>query len=197
VRLWKGAEGYLVPELISEQPLSQLRGLGGAIQNFELQKGGASVPQIYHSRIFVKQTVGLGGNGKPAVTKCADCGASSCSDCQLACCGDSFCGQCYDYHITNTCVRKPVQNVRPLQTFGSSQRSYGGLGSHGDFFVLVFFRLVQSVSLIFLCSTNESAFHWIVTFHDRSWAAKYTLNVRQYRCFDVKQYPMCGVVVRA
>ena len=135
--------------------------------------------------------------GKPAVAKCADCGASICSDCQLACCGDSFCGQCYDYHITNTCVRKPVQNVRPLQTFGSSQRSYGGLGSHGDFFVLVFFRLVQSVSLIFLCSTNESAFHWIVTFHDRSWAAKYTLNVRQYRCFDVKQYPMCGVVVRA
>src|SRR3984957_20402142 len=61
VRLWKGAEGYLVPELISEQPFSQLRGLGGAIQNFELQKGGTSVPQIYHSRIFVKQTVGLGG----------------------------------------------------------------------------------------------------------------------------------------
>ena len=61
VRLWKGAEGYLVPELISEQPLSQLRGLGGAIQNFELQKGGAPTPQIYHSRIFVKQTAGLGG----------------------------------------------------------------------------------------------------------------------------------------
>jgi len=61
VRLWKGAEGYLVPELISEQPLSQLRGLGSAIQNFELQKGGAPTPQIYHSRIFVKQTFGLGG----------------------------------------------------------------------------------------------------------------------------------------
>jgi hypothetical protein len=78
-----------------------------------------------------------------------------------------------------------------------SELPQGWLGSHGDFFVLVFFRLVQSVSLIFLCSTNESAFHWIVTFHDRSWAAKYTLNVGQYRCFDVKQYPMCGVVVRA
>jgi hypothetical protein len=61
VRLWKGAEGYLVPEVISEQPLSQLRGLGGAIQNFELQKGGASVPQIYKSRLFLKQTIGLGG----------------------------------------------------------------------------------------------------------------------------------------
>jgi high affinity Mn2+ porin len=60
-RLWKGAEAYLVPELISEQPFSQLRGLGGAIQNFELQKGGASVPQVYRSRLFLKQTIGLGG----------------------------------------------------------------------------------------------------------------------------------------
>jgi len=61
LRLWHGSEGYVVPELISEHPLSQLRGLGGAIQNFELQKGGTDTPQIYHSRIFVKQTVGLGG----------------------------------------------------------------------------------------------------------------------------------------
>jgi high affinity Mn2+ porin len=61
VRLWKGAEGYLVPELISERPFSQLRGLGGAIQNFELQKTGAETPQLYHSRVFVKQTFGLGG----------------------------------------------------------------------------------------------------------------------------------------
>jgi high affinity Mn2+ porin len=61
VRLWKGAEGYLVPEVITEQPFSQLRGLGGAIQNFELQKGGTSVPQIYRSRLFLKQTIGLGG----------------------------------------------------------------------------------------------------------------------------------------
>ena len=61
LRLWKGAESYLVPELISEQPFSQLRGLGGAIQNFELQKGGATVPQVYRSRLFLKQTIGLGG----------------------------------------------------------------------------------------------------------------------------------------
>jgi hypothetical protein len=61
VRLWNGAEGYLVPEVISEQPLSQLRGLGGAVQNFELQKGGAAVPQFYKSRLFLKQTIGLGG----------------------------------------------------------------------------------------------------------------------------------------
>jgi hypothetical protein len=61
VRLWKGAEGYFVPELISERPLSQLRGLGSAIQNFELQKTGVETPQIYHSRLFIKQTFGLGG----------------------------------------------------------------------------------------------------------------------------------------
>ncbi len=61
VRLWKGAEGYLVPEVITEQPFSQLRGLGGAIQNFELQKGGSTVPQIYRSRLFLKQTINLGG----------------------------------------------------------------------------------------------------------------------------------------
>jgi hypothetical protein len=35
--------------------------LGGAIQNFELQKGGTPIPQIYHSRAFVKQTFGFGG----------------------------------------------------------------------------------------------------------------------------------------
>jgi high affinity Mn2+ porin len=60
-RLWKGGEAYLVPELISEQPLSQLKGLGGAIQNFELQKGGAVTPTLYRSRTYMRQTFGLGG----------------------------------------------------------------------------------------------------------------------------------------
>ncbi len=62
VRLWSGAEAYLVPEVISELPFDQLRGLGGAIQNSELQKGGAEVPQVYHSRAFLKQTFGFGGH---------------------------------------------------------------------------------------------------------------------------------------
>lgn len=61
LRLWKGAEGYFVPELISERPLSQLRGLGGAIQNFELEKSGGEVPEVYYSRAFVRQAFGLGG----------------------------------------------------------------------------------------------------------------------------------------
>jgi hypothetical protein len=60
-RLWKGGEGYVAPELISEQPFSQLRGLGAAIQNFELQKGGTPTPQFYHSRVYFRQTFGLGG----------------------------------------------------------------------------------------------------------------------------------------
>ncbi len=61
LRTWRGGELYFVPELISEQPLSQLRGIGGAIQDFELQKGGDALPTLYSSRLFFKQTVELGG----------------------------------------------------------------------------------------------------------------------------------------
>ena len=61
LRLWRGAEVYVVPEVISERPLSQLRGIGGAIQNFELQKTGSETPQIYRSRTFLRQTINLGG----------------------------------------------------------------------------------------------------------------------------------------
>jgi hypothetical protein len=58
--------------------------------------------------------------GKPAVAHCADCGFSICSDCRVECCGDSFCGQCYDYHVANSCVRKPVQaERRPFPSGGS------------------------------------------------------------------------------
>jgi len=62
VRLWRGAEAYVVPEAIEERPLSQLRGIGGAIQNFELQKTGSETPQIYRSRTFLRQTIGFGGD---------------------------------------------------------------------------------------------------------------------------------------
>ena len=60
-RLWPGAEAYFVPEVIAERPLSNLRGLGGAIQNFELQKGGSESPQIYRARLYLRQIIGLGG----------------------------------------------------------------------------------------------------------------------------------------
>jgi hypothetical protein len=61
VGLWKGAEGYFAPEVIAERGFSQLRGLAGAIQNFELQKGGTETPQVYRSRGYIRQTFGLGG----------------------------------------------------------------------------------------------------------------------------------------
>ena len=60
-RLWPGGEAYFVPEVIAERPLSGLHGLGGAIQNFELQKGGSETPQIYRARLYLRQIIGLGG----------------------------------------------------------------------------------------------------------------------------------------
>jgi len=61
LRLWKGGQFYLVPEVISEQPLSGLHGIGGAIQNFELQKQGSVRPQLYRSRTYLKQSFDFGG----------------------------------------------------------------------------------------------------------------------------------------
>jgi high affinity Mn2+ porin len=60
-KLWPGSEAYFVPEVIAERPLSNLHGLGGAIQNFELQKGGSETPQVYRARLFLRQNIGLGG----------------------------------------------------------------------------------------------------------------------------------------
>jgi high affinity Mn2+ porin len=68
-RTWRGGEGYFVPEVIAERPLSHLHGIGGAIQNFELQKGGAETPHIYVARVYLRQTLDLGGE---RVTKSSD-----------------------------------------------------------------------------------------------------------------------------
>jgi hypothetical protein len=59
--LWRGAEASFVPEVISSRPLSGLHGLGSTIQNFELQKLGDVRPTIYVSRLYVRQTIDLGG----------------------------------------------------------------------------------------------------------------------------------------
>jgi len=61
VHLWPGGEAYFVPEVVALRPLSDLRGLGGAIQNFELQRGGTETPQLYRSRTYLRQTFGFGG----------------------------------------------------------------------------------------------------------------------------------------
>jgi high affinity Mn2+ porin len=63
LRLWPGGEAYFVPEVISERGLSNLRGLGGSIQNFELQKTGTETPSLYRSRMYLRQTFDLGGSG--------------------------------------------------------------------------------------------------------------------------------------
>lgn len=60
-RLWPGGEAYFAPEVISLRPFSGLNGLGGAVQNFELQKTGDMAPQVYRSRAYVQQNFNLGG----------------------------------------------------------------------------------------------------------------------------------------
>jgi len=62
VRLWPGGEAYLAPEVIAERGLSNLHGIGGSIQNFELQKNGSETPQLYRSRTYLRQTIGFGGD---------------------------------------------------------------------------------------------------------------------------------------
>jgi high affinity Mn2+ porin len=65
LRLWKGGEIYFVPEVISELPLSGLHGLGGSIQNGELEKNGTVRPTLYRSRLFLRQTWDFGGVSIP------------------------------------------------------------------------------------------------------------------------------------
>jgi hypothetical protein len=61
LRPWRGAEFFVIPELLGEVPLSDLAGLGGAIQNAELQKSSGAAPRPYLSRMFLRQTIDLGG----------------------------------------------------------------------------------------------------------------------------------------
>ena len=61
LKTWQGGELYVAPEMIAEVPLSGLRGLGGSVQNGELEKNGDSTPTFYRSRLFLRQTWRLGG----------------------------------------------------------------------------------------------------------------------------------------
>lgn len=61
LKAWTGGQFYLAPEMISERPLSGLKGIGGAIQNFELQKNGTASATWYVPRIYYRQTVSFGG----------------------------------------------------------------------------------------------------------------------------------------
>lgn len=61
LKAWKGAEFYVAPEMISELPLSGLKGIGGSIQNFELQKNGTESATWYLARSIYRQTLSFGG----------------------------------------------------------------------------------------------------------------------------------------
>jgi hypothetical protein len=61
VKPWGNAELFLVPEMIAQVAFSDLHGLGGSVQNGELEKTGFSDPIFYRSRLFLRQTWNLGG----------------------------------------------------------------------------------------------------------------------------------------
>ena len=59
-RPWQGAEIYLNPELTQGAPFSGLNGTG-AFTNGELTRTGTTDPKLYRQRLFLRQTVKLGG----------------------------------------------------------------------------------------------------------------------------------------
>ncbi|GEJ55979.1 carbohydrate porin [Anaeromyxobacter diazotrophicus] len=60
VRPWSGLELFFDPETIQSQDISHLSGLGG-LSNGENQKSGGPIPTLYRARVFLRQTVDLGG----------------------------------------------------------------------------------------------------------------------------------------
>jgi high affinity Mn2+ porin len=65
LKAWQGGEIYYAPEMISSHPLSGLKGLGGSIQNGELQKNGTESATWYTSRFYLRQTFNFGGHSHP------------------------------------------------------------------------------------------------------------------------------------
>lgn len=61
IQPWHGGEIFFVPEMIAQVAFSDLQGLGGSVQNGELEKTGFSTPIFYRSRLFLRQTWNLGG----------------------------------------------------------------------------------------------------------------------------------------
>jgi hypothetical protein len=57
---FRGTEIFFNPETIQSEEFSELHGLGG-FSNSENQKSGGPMPAIYAARLFVRQTVNLGG----------------------------------------------------------------------------------------------------------------------------------------
>ena len=59
-RLWPGAELWLNPEAVQSHDLSNLTGLAG-LTNGEAQKSGGPILRGYLARLFLHQTIALGG----------------------------------------------------------------------------------------------------------------------------------------
>jgi hypothetical protein len=60
-RPWTQAEIFFNPEVIQSQEISKLTGMGG-LSNGENQKGGGPTPTPYLARLFLRQTLNLGGS---------------------------------------------------------------------------------------------------------------------------------------
>src|SRR5258706_6005139 len=63
VRLWKGGEFYVNPEMALGVPFSELKGLGG-FNNGEMARTSGPDPTFYRARVFLRQTWGLGGGSE-------------------------------------------------------------------------------------------------------------------------------------
>jgi hypothetical protein len=63
-RLWPGAEIYVDPEVIKGRGLSNVTGIAG-FPNGDVARVGNGDWKLYHARLFVRQTLGLGGEREP------------------------------------------------------------------------------------------------------------------------------------
>ncbi len=63
VRPWAGGELYFDPEAAQGVPLSQLTGLGG-FSNGEIARTSGPTLKLYRARLFLRQTLGLGGGSE-------------------------------------------------------------------------------------------------------------------------------------
>lgn len=63
VRLWKGGELYIDPEMALGVPFSELHGLGG-FNNSEMTRTSGPDPTFYRARAFLRQTWGFGGGSE-------------------------------------------------------------------------------------------------------------------------------------
>jgi high affinity Mn2+ porin len=60
VRLWEGAELYYDPKVSFGRGLSNVLGVAG-FPNGEISGVGSPNPTLYSARLFLRQTIGVGG----------------------------------------------------------------------------------------------------------------------------------------